>query len=276
MMKPPEIINVNDIQEIYLKRDREKEGFKCLVDSIDKVGLIIPITVRKNGEKYELIKGQGRLEAHKRLGADKIKAYIYDENILDVEKIENWLVENVVRQHLSPYDKLRMVYYEYQRFKDKNKVADSFGINKYKVQEAIDFIEHASPNILRKVETEELSYTPAKKLVAAIENPASQDAVAELLAHEKLDNKSEEIVIKRAAELEKKKKATPEQDPKLTVMDLRRDIRYLKEDMQNRKDILTTYENMWGLGMSAIAKLKKDSGFASLLSKHNIEFIEED
>ena len=277
-MKHPEmiIISVNDIQEIYLEREREKEGFQCLMDSIEKIGLIIPITVRKNGDKYELIKGQGRLEAHKLLRLDKIKAYVCEEDIPDVQKIENWLVENIVRQHLSPYDKLRMIYYEYQRFKDKDKVVNDFTISKYKVQEAIDFFENASSEILRKVEKKELSYTPAKKLVTALQDPASQNSVADLLAQEKLDKKSENIVIKRAAELEKKKKAKPEQYSKLTVTDLRRDIRYLKEETQNIKDILTTYENMWEMGMSAISKLEKDNRLVTLLSNYDIELMKKE
>jgi len=277
-MKQTESININvkDIQGIYLKRDREKEGFKCLMDSIEKVGLIIPITVRKKGDKYELIKGQGRLEAHKKLGLNQIKAYVYNEDVTDIEKIGNWLVENVVRQHLSPYDKLRMIYYEYQESKDRDKVANSFGVSKYKVQEAIDFFEKASSNILRKVEKKELSYTPAKKLVAAIQDPDSQDSVAELLKQEKLDKKSEDIIIKRAAVLEKQKKIKNGQDIKLTVTDLRRDIRYLKEETQNIKDILTTYETMLELGTNAIAKLKRDNRLVELLSNYNIEFIEKE
>jgi len=276
MTKQEELIDVDDIQEVFIERDREQEEFECLVDSIKKIGLIIPITVLKKGSKYELIKGQGRLEAHKKLGLKKIKAYVYDGKIPDEEKISNWLVENVVRQHLSPFDRARMIYYEFQKSKDTDVVAQRFGIKRNKVQDAIDFLEKASPVILQKIENKELSFTPAKKIVATVEDKVTQNSVAEILTKENLDKKSEEVIIRRAAALEEKKKQKGEKEPKVSVSDLRRDIRYLKEDVQNKKDILATYENIWELGKSAINKLDDDKNFVNLLRKHELELLKED
>lgn len=267
-------IEIEEIDDVFIKRHRDRDGFSCLVESIEKIGLIIPITVLAKDDKYQLIKGQGRLEAHKRLGHKQIKAYVI-EDMSENEKIENWLVENAVRQHLSPYDRARLIYYEYQRFKDKETVANNLGINKYKIQEAIEFIEKASPNILKKVEDEQISFAPAQKIVSNIKNQESQDSVVALLVQEKLDSKSQEVIIDRAAKLEQKRKSRPQQDPRITVTDLRKDIRFVKEDAQNRKDILSTYENMWRLAVNAISRLRKDKGVDELLSRHNLSYIEE-
>ncbi len=276
MVKQPNLINVRDVQEVYIPRERDPSGFECLIESIKKVGLIIPITVRKKGGKYELIKGQGRWKAHKRLGMKEIKAYVYDSEISDEEKIGDWLVENVVRQHLSPFDKARMIYYEFQKVKDVDTVAKLFAMKKHQVKEAIRFLENASPNILKKIEDKQLSFIPAKKIVASVKYKDTQDSVADIFAKEDLDKKSGEVVIKRAAVLEHKKKLKGDREQKISVSDLRRDIRYLKEETQNKKDILATYENIWELGKDAVHRLGNDKHFLKLLRTHNLPLLKED
>src|SRR5688572_13012075 len=95
------LVDVEKINDIFFARSRDKQGFDSLVDSISRIGLIIPITVQKKDDQYQLIKGQGRLEAYKELKLPKIKAFVLDQEVAEKKKIENWLVENAVRQHLS-------------------------------------------------------------------------------------------------------------------------------------------------------------------------------
>jgi sulfiredoxin len=76
MLKPIAI----KIEEIYIPTDRRKEidpdavdaaAEKILDDSEDR-----PIQVRTGKDRYVLVKGINRLEAHKALGEDTIQAYI--------------------------------------------------------------------------------------------------------------------------------------------------------------------------------------------------------
>ena len=68
------------IDEIYVpaKRRREvkPEIVSELADSILEEGLKVPISVRKDGERYVLISGLQRLEACKALGEETITAII--------------------------------------------------------------------------------------------------------------------------------------------------------------------------------------------------------
>lgn len=64
-------------------RARSKATFNALVDSIAKVGLKKPITVNRcrqtNGKPiYEVVCGQGRLEAYISLGEAQIPAIVVD------------------------------------------------------------------------------------------------------------------------------------------------------------------------------------------------------
>lgn len=73
-----------------------------LAQSIKTVGLIQPITVRKNGERYEVISGHRRLAAFRLLGKEMIDAIIIeaDNKSADALKVH----ENLFREDVNPVD----------------------------------------------------------------------------------------------------------------------------------------------------------------------------
>jgi len=50
-----------------------------MADSIRTVGLLSPISVRKLGDSFEIISGETRWRAHKRIGTETIAAFVYDK-----------------------------------------------------------------------------------------------------------------------------------------------------------------------------------------------------
>ena len=90
-------------------RDRNQRSFKEIVDSIAELGLKRPITVAKrDGEddpKYDLVCGQGRLEAFKELGQTEIPAIIVSASSEDCLVMS--LVENLARRQHRALDLLR-------------------------------------------------------------------------------------------------------------------------------------------------------------------------
>lgn len=70
-----------------------------LSDSIKLQGLIQPITVRKVGDKYQLISGERRLRASKLAGIEEVPAYIRTAN--DQQMLEMALIENIQRENLN-------------------------------------------------------------------------------------------------------------------------------------------------------------------------------
>lgn len=78
----------------------EDEALLELSDSIQKQGIIQPITVRKVGfEKYQLISGERRLRAAKMAGLTSIPSFIRVAN--DEQMLELALVENIQRENLN-------------------------------------------------------------------------------------------------------------------------------------------------------------------------------
>jgi ParB family chromosome partitioning protein len=80
----------------------DQEAIDELASSIKQLGVIQPITVRKNKNKFDLISGERRLRASKIAGLKTIPAYVRLAN--DQEMLEMALVENIQRQDLDPIE----------------------------------------------------------------------------------------------------------------------------------------------------------------------------
>ena len=79
-----------------------------LADSIDRIGLIQPITVRANpdgGPKYLVVSGHRRFAAHQHLGWKEIPALVTQSVTDDGSRIEMQVAENVFREDLTPVEK---------------------------------------------------------------------------------------------------------------------------------------------------------------------------
>ena len=77
----------------------DEEALKELSDSIKQLGIIQPITVKKQDEKYIIISGERRWRASQQAGLESLPAYIRevdDENLHAMA-----LVENIQRQDLN-------------------------------------------------------------------------------------------------------------------------------------------------------------------------------
>ena len=85
------------------RKDFNEEEINQLAVSIDKEGLLQPITVRKIGDGYELIAGERRLRAVKSLGLPTIEARVI-EVVSEAAACAKGLVENLQRKDLNPIE----------------------------------------------------------------------------------------------------------------------------------------------------------------------------
>lgn len=118
------VIAMIPINEIKANKEQPRFDFdevalKELEESIKKIGIIQPLTVRRMADKdYQLISGERRFRASQNLGLKEVPAYIRIAN--DVEMLEMALVENIQREDLNPIE----VAATYQRLKDECKLTD--------------------------------------------------------------------------------------------------------------------------------------------------------
>ena len=78
------------------------EAISELAQSISEIGLLQPILLRKDGERYEVIAGHRRFLAHKELGLKTIKSII--RVMTDQEAAFSRATENLARVDLTPLE----------------------------------------------------------------------------------------------------------------------------------------------------------------------------
>lgn len=104
-------IEVNPFQP---RTNFNQEAIEDLAKSIQALGVIQPITVRKTGsETFQLVSGERRLRAAKSVGLSTIPSFIRTAD--DQESLEMALVENIQREDLDPIE----VALSYQRLIDE-------------------------------------------------------------------------------------------------------------------------------------------------------------
>ncbi len=83
----------------------KEEAIKELAESIKENGLIQPISVRQNGEQFEIIAGERRYRAMCYLQAETIPCFVLDVD--DSQMAEMALVENIQREDLSAIEEAK-------------------------------------------------------------------------------------------------------------------------------------------------------------------------
>ncbi|WP_368911883.1 plasmid partitioning protein RepB C-terminal domain-containing protein [Taklimakanibacter deserti] len=108
MTTTPQVIQMIPIERITFlnPRVRNRRNHQVIVDNIEAVGIKRPITVSRRatgGEaRYDLICGQGRVEAFRMLGETEIPAVVIDAP--ESECLVRSLVENIARRQHRPLD----------------------------------------------------------------------------------------------------------------------------------------------------------------------------
>ena len=159
----------------------DQEKLHELSLSIEQLGIIQPITVRKlNENKYQLISGERRFRASKLAGLSKLPAYVRIAN--DQEMLEMALVENIQRENLNPIE----IALSYQRLIEEIKLtqeqcSERVGKNRTTVTNFLRLLKLPS-EIQKGLSTGKITTGHARALIS-VKNPTSQlnifhDAVA--------------------------------------------------------------------------------------------------
>ncbi|MEO0078235.1 MAG: ParB/RepB/Spo0J family partition protein [candidate division WOR-3 bacterium] len=258
---PVKEIPVNRIS-VFIERDREPIGFQELVESIRVHGLIVPVTVVERSDgRFELIKGQGRLEAHKRLKRSTIRAFVVPEADIDqYTKTVDWLVENRVRANLPPVVKARLADIDRQRGVTYEEIARRYGITPATARQYARVVRKASEQVLDMVEKDRLGFVKAKIIAEGIDDKRTQEAVAEVVTEDELDQRGTRAAVLIA------QKAAQERTSPLSITELRSEIRKVAHRRSQLGEQLVATQERLDLLRRHSAELRGDSGFAEVVA----------
>ena len=171
-----EMIPVDRIR-ILNPRVRDKKKFLEIVDSIERVGLKQPIKVSRargpDGEEtYNLVYGQGRLEAYVRLGQTEIPAIVTDLSEKDCLLLG--LVENAARRQHRPLELLREFGALRKRGYTVAQIARKTGFSAKHVRGVLRLQEAGEERLLIAVETGRMPLKVAMAIAAADDRRVQQ------------------------------------------------------------------------------------------------------
>ncbi|MCE8546448.1 ParB N-terminal domain-containing protein [Ruegeria pomeroyi] len=136
-------------------RVRNRRTFAEMVENIAKIGLKRPITVAQRADtdpaEYDLVCGQGRLEAFMELQQDKIPAIIIDADESDCLVMS--LVENCARRQHNPIDLMREIGNLRKRGYNDRQIATKIGVTSEYVHMIAGLLERGEERLVSAVET---------------------------------------------------------------------------------------------------------------------------
>ena len=185
----------------------DEESLQTLADSIARYGVLQPITVRlQNSGYFQIIAGERRWRAARLAGLTDIPVRIIEAD--DRTTAELALVENLQREDLNPIEEARGYQSLIEDFGlTQEEAAKSVGKSRPAVANALRLLS-LSPEVLRLVESGELSAGHARALVPV------QDPEVQLLAAKEILSKA--LSVRKAESLAAKvlsKKKLSEKEP---------------------------------------------------------------
>ena len=276
------------IQEIPLDRiripnprSRGSRQHQAIIESIAAVGLKKPITVSRrnsNGDDlYDLVCGQGRLEAVRKLGHSCIPAIVVERDEADCLLMS--LVENVARRNHSTHELLRDIQNLRQAGYSDKVVADKVGLSVAYLQSLMFLIDRGEDRLLAAVDAGTIPIAFAISIARANDSEV-QTALADAYAEGALKGRQLAMVrrlIERRSHsgggLPKPGRHIAAREGKLKPDQLRR--MYMRESEKQRvllKKAEITHTRL-AFVVQAFRELVRDDEFVALLKREGLDTI---
>jgi ParB family chromosome partitioning protein len=176
----PEEIQLVPVQLIRVvnPRVRDKRRFDRIVENIQKVGLKRPITLTpcpdaKPGEpSFDLVCGQGRLEAFVALGQTHIPALVrgYDRQ----HTLLASLVENIARRRVRAIDQIQAIRWMHENGQTNEEIGRKTGLGDQYVADLIVLLKKGEERLLDAALHERIPITIAMKIAESSDENTQQ------------------------------------------------------------------------------------------------------
>ncbi len=259
-------------------RSRNKLKFQLVVSSIRAVGLKKPITVSRrelgaDGTRYDLVCGQGRMEACLALGEITIPAVVIDATREDQFLMS--LVENIARRAPSNTALLAELRNLRQRNYKTDEIAKKLGLDRSYINGIIRLVEHGEALLIRAVEAGRMPISVAVEIASGNDHDV-QRALSD--AYEKGDLRGAKLTAAKriiARRVEKQRQAGRDHQTRRKLTSHRLVHEYQQRTREQRnliKKASATKESLLLL-TSALRSLFADEHFVTLLRAENLSDI---
>ena len=279
MARPAQRVEMIPIDRITIvnPRLRSKRTHKGIVENIAEIGLKRPITVTSrqgaDGLFYDLVCGQGRLEAFRELGQTEVPALIVTADAEDCMVAS--LVENCARRQHQAVDLLQDIVGMRQRGYSDTEIAEKTGLSANYVYSVGKLLERGERRLVAAVEA---GYLP---ISVALEICEADDQGVQAALHKAYEDKLLRgralIAARRLVEVRKrsgkasKLRKIVDNGAATTPEGL---VKAFQEDTERKRLMIRKTEatrNRLVFIVEALSQLSNDESFVALLEDEGLE-----
>jgi ParB family chromosome partitioning protein len=262
--------------EVVNPRVRNTKVFREIVENISKIGLKRPITVaRQKGStvpRYDLVCGQGRLEAFRALKQSVIPAFVIDATSQDCMVMS--LVENLARRQHRAIDLLHDIEGLKQRGYDEIDIANKTGLTLEYVRAVVRLLETGEHRLLRAVESGHLPVS------VAVEIAEAADAEVQNVLHEAYERKllrgTKLVAVKRLIAQRQRRGKGLDKNGSRRPLSVERLLRTYRDDAEKKRSMVRKADITKGrlvFIIEALRTLFNDEHFVTLLQAEGLETL---
>jgi ParB family chromosome partitioning protein len=272
-----EMIPIDQIAVVN-PRGRGKVKFKEIVDNIATLGLKKPITVTRRGsrnggpQQYDLVCGQGRLEAFQALGQREVPAFVVKAS--KDEAMLMSLVENLARRVRAAPELMSGIAALKEQGYTHGEIAEKTGLSTTYVQGILRLLSKGEDRLLRAVELKHIPLSVAVT-IATSDDAALQRALADAYTEKSLRGtellKARRLIDQRHARGKRISTGRPRREGALNGEAV---LRVYKEETA-RQRVLTRQakkcETRLQFVLASIRQLLADEDFVTVLRKETLD-----
>jgi len=274
-------IPIEDI-EVINPRQRDKERFEEIVESIQRLGLLKPILVNScflsEKGKYELLCGEGRLLSCKKLGHETILAEIIDCSRKTGYVVS--LVENMARKRYTTIELARLLHNLHEKGASVEKLSKITHRSTSFITQYLRLIKNGEERLIKAVEENRLPISIAARIASAPDEDV-QDILMEAIEQKLMSgndvSKVRKLIEARMAGNKKlkrkdRKKEASRTDAEITLSlsELKKDFRTTIKKQEEYIQKCKRLENTVSLLQGFIEALLKDTSFKELIISEGI------
>lgn len=280
MIETAPVVQMIPIDQINVlnPRSRNKLVFHGIVSNISNLGLKRPITVARRGDAsegkpYDLVCGQGRLEAFMALGQIEIPAIVKDASREDCFLMS--LVENVARRQIRPLELMREISNLKSRGYSTAEIAQKIDVHKTYVAGIIQLLKNGEERLLYAVDKGRVPLSVAM-LIATTDEEGIQKALHQAYEDKTLRGRRL-LTVRRVIELRKTNGKRTNQGTRRRMDNLQSTgslVRVYRQEadrlkLMAKKSRITEHRLLFII--SALKTLLRDENFLKLLRAEELD-----
>lgn len=194
-----DMIAISDVKpnQYQPRKHFDEEALSTLSDSVRELGILQPILVRSTNDGYEIIAGERRWRAAKRVGLTTIPALIRDVD--DTVSLEQAIVENVQRSDLNPIEEAAAYQQLIEEFSlTHEQVAKRVGKSRTAITNILRLLL-LPPTIQKMVRDNKISMGHARALLGSPDR-AFQEKVAKQIVSDGLSVRAVEDAVRETSD----------------------------------------------------------------------------